>query len=255
MAEGGRGIGTHADEHTSRVGGDARGRAAPAARGEARATVRAKGRGAPARDVRERGSDVVEEHVATIHRDGDAAAIRMPRQLPIGAAGTCQNTAPQLFRAAKVYAASNLVFGAVVCINGVGLYSIMSYMTRNGLLRTKDGAPAGTLEKMRVKRFDPELKEFKDSPECCVCLAAFDTSQEIRVTSCGHAFHGRCLGNWLKVNRTCPLCRRDLAAAVLGPGETARGPEAPQQRGDRAPPPACPPEALPIGRLTAEGDP
>jgi hypothetical protein len=31
-----------------------------------------------------------------------------------------------------------------------------------------------------------------------------DTSQ---IDSCGHMFHEKCLGEWLKVSDTCPLCR------------------------------------------------
>lgn len=40
----------------------------------------------------------------------------------------------------------------------------------------------------------------------------------------GHYFHESCLAQWFKVNRTCPLCRRDLAES-LESGEQAE-PEA-----------------------------
>jgi hypothetical protein len=35
-------------------------------------------------------------------------------------------------------------------------------------------------------------------------------AEEIRITRCEHMFHGKCLGNWLRMKRACPLCRQDL---------------------------------------------
>lgn len=129
------------------------------------------------------------------------------------AAKTCSETAPGLFKSAQAYAIFSVFFDLIVGINAVGLYAIMNFMLRRGMLSTRNGAPPGTLERMKVVAFNPSLQTFKDTPECCICLAAFDASAEIReAQGCGHVFHGRCLGNWFAVNRTCPLCRRDLGA-------------------------------------------
>lgn len=124
---------------------------------------------------------------------------------------SCEATSPLLFESAKVYAAVSMVLGIIVGVNAVGLYTILCWMLRNGMLSTSMGAPPETINRQQILSFDASRKEFQDSPDCCVCLAAFDIcSEEIRLTHCGHVFHGKCLGNWLRVNRTCPLCRRDL---------------------------------------------
>jgi len=132
-------------------------------------------------------------------------------------AKTCGETSPRLFQSVLVYCAFSIIFDLVVGVNAVGLYTIMNWMLRNGLLSTRDAAPPGTLARLRLVAFDPALQVFQDTPDCCICLAPFDASTEIReAPGCGHVFHGRCLGNWLAVNRTCPLCRRDLAAGPDG---------------------------------------
>lgn len=121
---------------------------------------------------------------------------------------TCEETSPDLYQSVKVFAAFSIVFNVFVYINTVGLYTIMVFMLRNGMIHTDNAAPVGTLDQQKVVEYDPEL--FKDHQECCICIVEFDSSSEIRRTFCGHVFHSKCLANWLKVSRTCPLCRKDL---------------------------------------------
>uniref|UniRef100_A0ACD5WU71 Uncharacterized protein n=1 Tax=Avena sativa TaxID=4498 RepID=A0ACD5WU71_AVESA len=44
---------------------------------------------------------------------------------------------------------------------------------------------------------------------CCVCLAGMREEQDLRdLTGCGHRFHHKCIGKWLKAGHpTCPVCR------------------------------------------------
>eukprot|EP00927_Polykrikos_kofoidii_P018655 TRINITY_DN1866_c0_g2_i2.p1 TRINITY_DN1866_c0_g2~~TRINITY_DN1866_c0_g2_i2.p1 ORF type:complete len:335 (-),score=33.08 TRINITY_DN1866_c0_g2_i2:393-1397(-) len=121
---------------------------------------------------------------------------------------TCEDKSPYLFSSVKVFAAFSVVFNIFVYINTVGLYTIMMFMLRNGLLHSDRAAPEGTLDQQAVVKFDQEL--FLEHKECCVCMVDFDADSEIRRTRCGHVYHGKCLGGWLKVNHTCPLCRADL---------------------------------------------
>jgi len=126
---------------------------------------------------------------------------------------TCKDTAPDFYFSVKVFSTFSIVFNIFVCINTVGLYTILMFMLRNGLLNSTNAAPTGTLELQKPVLYDAEL--FKDNKECCVCMADFDDQSEIRRTSCGHCFHETCLAGWLKVNRTCPLCRTDLTQATV----------------------------------------
>lgn len=53
-------------------------------------------------------------------------------------------------------------------------------------------------------------KEVEKSEECTICLEKFQNGEEIRTFSCKHAFHGRCLDNWLSSDLSCPNCRLQL---------------------------------------------
>ena len=48
------------------------------------------------------------------------------------------------------------------------------------------------------------------SHECCICLdptsGCNSKEQEVVGLKCGHAFHRRCITEWLRVRRACPLC-------------------------------------------------
>jgi len=131
----------------------------------------------------------------------------------------CQEISPDLYMSVKVFAAFSIAFNVFVYLNTVGIYTIMLFMMRNGLLHTEKAAPDGTLEQQSVVPYDAEL--FKQHQECCICMGEFDERLEIRRTTCGHNFHSKCLLGWLKVNHTCPLCRADLTnskveSAALG---------------------------------------
>eukprot|EP00927_Polykrikos_kofoidii_P027163 TRINITY_DN24002_c0_g1_i2.p1 TRINITY_DN24002_c0_g1~~TRINITY_DN24002_c0_g1_i2.p1 ORF type:complete len:352 (+),score=49.63 TRINITY_DN24002_c0_g1_i2:123-1178(+) len=123
---------------------------------------------------------------------------------------TCAETSPTFYKALKVYMILSFVVGVFVWINAIGLYTVVYHMVRLGVLRTSKGAPPETLKSMQVIKFDPDHELFKDNLECCICLTPFSAESPIRATTCDHTFHEKCLGNWLCVNRTCPLCRFDL---------------------------------------------
>eukprot|EP00913_Durusdinium_trenchii_P008512 g7993.t1 len=139
---------------------------------------------------------------------------------------TCHDTAPNLFTSTYLFASFNVIFTIFTVISTYGLQHMLASLLRRGLLPSSmlgdRAAPEGTLELQSSVIFDPE--EFGDSLQCPMCLEDFSKEQPIRKTICGHYFHESCLAQWFKVNRTCPLCRRDLAES-LESGEQAE-PEA-----------------------------
>ncbi|RLN27812.1 hypothetical protein C2845_PM05G05910 [Panicum miliaceum] len=50
--------------------------------------------------------------------------------------------------------------------------------------------------------------------ECAVCLEAYEAGDTLRTMPCAHGFHQRCIFEWLRVSRLCPLCRFALPAAA-----------------------------------------
>ena len=55
------------------------------------------------------------------------------------------------------------------------------------------------------------------APECAVCIVELRDGDSARqLPRCGHRFHADCVGAWLRLHATCPLCR----AIVVPPAAT-----------------------------------
>ena len=46
--------------------------------------------------------------------------------------------------------------------------------------------------------------------KCTVCLNEFKNCQLLRRLPCLHAFHRKCIDNWLKESSQCPVCMKDI---------------------------------------------
>jgi len=52
-----------------------------------------------------------------------------------------------------------------------------------------------------------------ESTTCSVCLDEIMGPDVVRVLMCGHVYHKQCIDVWLKIHKTCCLCKRDLSAS------------------------------------------
>jgi hypothetical protein len=52
--------------------------------------------------------------------------------------------------------------------------------------------------------------EARESGECAVCLDEYEAGDALRTMPCAHGFHERCIVEWLRASRLCPLCRFKL---------------------------------------------
>jgi len=130
---------------------------------------------------------------------------------------TCKDTAPHLHRAVSLFASFYIVYTLFTTISTIGLQRMLATLLRRGLLPVAmighdRVAPEGTMDLQQTVMFDSE--QFGECQQCPTCLEDFTKEQVIKQTVCGHYFHEACLAQWLKLNRTCPLCRRDLAAGL-----------------------------------------
>ncbi|KXS18326.1 hypothetical protein M427DRAFT_132703 [Gonapodya prolifera JEL478] len=58
-----------------------------------------------------------------------------------------------------------------------------------------------------------------DDAVCVICLMAYEDGEVLKRLWCGHHFHTECVAEWLRHNKTCPLCVRDVTVGPMTPGE------------------------------------
>lgn len=46
---------------------------------------------------------------------------------------------------------------------------------------------------------------------CAVCLCDFEAGNQLRTLPCSHKFHADCVDQWLQINKTCPICKHEIA--------------------------------------------
>ena len=57
----------------------------------------------------------------------------------------------------------------------------------------------------------PEVKCQETGKACSICLTDFELDETcLQLPKCGHLFHGECVKTWLKINKVCPTCRKDV---------------------------------------------
>ncbi|ORY97783.1 hypothetical protein BCR43DRAFT_523899 [Syncephalastrum racemosum] len=59
-------------------------------------------------------------------------------------------------------------------------------------------------------------KERESQTDCAVCKEEFEIHETVTELPCAHLFHDDCIKPWLKVNGTCPVCRRSLNSESSG---------------------------------------
>jgi len=137
---------------------------------------------------------------------------------------SCKHTSPELFNWVELVLVVAAVFIFVSTLLPVLMYAsvlIFVILVDRGVISNHKAARPGTLERLEVVTFSPGIfapadarDDLRPAGECCCCTEAFGEDRTIVMTPCGHYYHKDCLGDWLKLAKTCPLCRSDLDQAV-----------------------------------------
>lgn len=146
---------------------------------------------------------------------------------------TCAETNPKLYGFTKIYVLYEAVTSSVGLIGSVGIIYLVFWMHRHGLLQSGPGphraARTGLVNDIETVRFNPntfaaESGSEETAPECPICYVEYEPDEPIKRTPCGHCFHPSCLGKWLENAKSCPLCRKDLEAAIDHPDQAMEPP-------------------------------
>lgn len=71
------------------------------------------------------------------------------------------------------------------------------------------------------QRIEKKINLTDDSDTtCCICLTQYENKERLRLLDCDHHFHQECCDKWLKINKTCPLCRQPIDCNDLHSGTT-----------------------------------
>lgn len=112
-----------------------------------------------------------------------------------------------------------LVLPCLMTFLYIGAYSLYHALIDRGYITNPKAASSETVDNLEIVPYDPSLfasedsdKDTRPSGECCCCQEDFGPDLEIVRTTCGHYYHKECLVEWLKLAKTCPLCRCDLDA-------------------------------------------
>ncbi|KAH7715645.1 Protein C01G6.4 [Aphelenchoides avenae] len=70
----------------------------------------------------------------------------------------------------------------------------------------------GLLEQIPI---DSYVEGGKGDPECAICMVDFVPNDAIRFLPCMHAYHVKCIDDWLLRSFTCPSCMEPVDSAIL----------------------------------------
>ncbi|PIA60934.1 hypothetical protein AQUCO_00300448v1 [Aquilegia coerulea] len=67
------------------------------------------------------------------------------------------------------------------------------------------------VEALKTKQYD---KENSKEESCSVCYQEFLMAEDVTLMPCSHIFHNNCIGRWLEMTNTCPMCRFTMPTFV-----------------------------------------
>eukprot|EP00126_Sphaerothecum_destruens_P003597 Sdes_comp17360_c0_seq1m6566 len=73
------------------------------------------------------------------------------------------------------------------------------------------GMTSSQIESLPSVPFDAQLSKADNSEiSCAICMQDYVAKEEIKILPCFHSFHGSCVGRWLSMKGSCPVCRINL---------------------------------------------
>lgn len=80
------------------------------------------------------------------------------------------------------------------------------------LQRANTGYSQNMINRIRQVKFNELTTEDKRNlshdATCSICCDNYNETDHVKVLDCAHLYHTRCITEWLKRNKKCPLCKK-----------------------------------------------
>ena len=80
----------------------------------------------------------------------------------------------------------------------------MDFLKSIFLKKEEDSKEKKKEEEVTNKSFINKQKD--NFHECVICLEEMKTGEDLTIIGCSHIYHSKCIQNWIKKKRICPLC-------------------------------------------------
>ncbi|OQS04405.1 hypothetical protein THRCLA_03353 [Thraustotheca clavata] len=78
------------------------------------------------------------------------------------------------------------------------------------MISSKQGK--GLVEYLSTHKAQATIDVRENARECVICQVDIDKADQVTRMPCQHIFHTECLGQWLKIGNSCPICRVEIAS-------------------------------------------
>ncbi|XAR65868.1 hypothetical protein NMG60_11011854 [Bertholletia excelsa] len=51
----------------------------------------------------------------------------------------------------------------------------------------------------------------KEKHECVICYTNFRNREKLIILPCAHQYHSECIAQWLRLNKLCPICQKEVS--------------------------------------------
>ncbi|WCJ22408.1 RING/U-box superfamily protein [Euphorbia peplus] len=80
------------------------------------------------------------------------------------------------------------------------------------------GLDANTIESYKKVTLGESMRlpEGRSDNTCAICLSEYHSQDIVRcIPECNHFFHVDCIDEWLRLNNSCPVCRKSPAPSPV----------------------------------------
>ncbi|KAI3891063.1 hypothetical protein MKW98_007368 [Papaver atlanticum] len=98
----------------------------------------------------------------------------------------------------------------------------ISAVHANGYYTTTGGATEKGLDSKMIEKIQESVyaavknkEKVIHSAVCAICLNNYEDEDMLRLLPCHHAFHTKCIDDWLISHTTCPYCRSNLLESIV----------------------------------------